>query len=248
MGKRKESRKNSKRFNKRMANSNVISMSNHDNTPQRHRKKKVQVLPRSLNQEEYLFAIEDNTITFGVGPAGTGKTLLATTMAIKELRNGNIDRIIITRPAITTGEELGHLPGTLYEKMLPFIRPILDIFEEYYSPAQIEKMIEDGVLEISPLAFMRGRTFKNAWVIADEMQNSTPSTLKMCLTRIGENSKMVVTGDLRQHDHGNNINGLKDFIQREAECKTNNIKIIHFENNDIERHQIITDVLSLYGE
>lgn len=249
MGKRRENRRSNRRMDQRAANGNVITLSDHTNVPLRTRKKKVEILPRNYNQEQYMFAIEDNTITFGVGPAGTGKTLLATTMAIKELRAGNIERIIITRPAVgTQGEEHGFLPGTLIEKMAPWTRPIFDVFEEYYTPQQIEKMIEDGVLEVAPLAYMRGRSFKDAWILLDEAQNCTPEQVKMALTRIGENAKMIVTGDLNQHDRVAEVNGLQDFIERYKKSGSDDISIIEFEKGDIERSPIVASVLGLYGE
>ena len=154
------------------------------------------------SQENYLELLKNprKFIVFAIGPAGTGKTMLAVQMAIKLFKEGAISKIIVTRPAVSVDEEHGFLPGTLNQKMEPWTRPIFDVFEEYYHPREIAEMLEDGVIEISPLAYMRGRTFKNAFVIADEMQNATPSQMKMLLTRLGENSRMVVTGDLNQAD------------------------------------------------
>jgi len=140
------------------------------------------------------------------------------------------------------------LPGTLMEKMAPWTRPIFDVFEEYYTPDQIEYMINDNKVEIAPLAYMRGRTFKNSFIIADEMQNATDSQMKMLLTRIGDNSKIVVTGDLAQHDRGYEQNGLKMFIERLLNKGSDRIKLVQFSSADIERHPVVEEVLNLYGE
>lgn len=238
----KNKSKKSRRYNSR-SSSNIIDF--RDFTPTRNRKKKVEIIPRNIKQEEYVFCIEDSIITFGVGPAGTGKTLIATLLGIQALKTGEVERIIITRPAVSVDEQHGFLPGTLIEKMAPWTRPIFDVFEEYYSPKQLAHMIEDGVIEVSPLAYMRGRTFKNAWIIADEMQNATPSQMKMVLTRIGDNSIMVVTGDLEQHDRGYEKNGLKDFISR-LNPKSKNVSIVQFTEKDIERSPVVTEVLGMY--
>ena len=155
---------------------------------------------RTPRQVNYLQEIQDHDITFGIGPAGTGKTLLAVQMGIKLFQEGKIDKIIVTRPAVSVDEDIGFLPGDLNEKMAPWTRPIFDVLGEYYQTKQIAAMLEEGIIEISPLAYMRGRTFKNAYIIADEMQNATQNQMKMLLTRLGENSKMVVTGDLAQAD------------------------------------------------
>ena len=155
---------------------------------------------------------------------------------------------MVTRPAVSVDEQHGFLPGTLMEKMAPWTRPIFDVFEEYYTPDQIEYMINDNKVEVAPLAYMRGRTFKNAFIIADEMQNATDSQMKMLLTRIGDNSKIVVTGDLNQHDRGYESNGLKCFIQRLQKAKSDKIKLVEFGNTDIERHPVVSEVLSIYGE
>jgi phosphate starvation-inducible PhoH-like protein len=154
-------------------------------------------------------------ILFATGPAGTGKTYLAVVHAIKELRAGNIKKIVITRPNVGAGDDLGHLPGTLIEKMAPWMQPVLDVFKEYYEVHEVERMIRDEVIEIAPLVFMRGRTLKEAFIIGDEMQNATPEQMKMFLTRIGEGSIMVITGDLHQHDRPpGHVSGLADFLDR----------------------------------
>ena len=239
----KHNKHNSKKHGK------IIKFSDYKDIPLITRKKKVSIIPRNVSQEKYMFSIEDNTITFGVGPAGTGKTLLATLMAIKALRAGEVERIVITRPAVgVAGEEHGFLPGTLIEKMAPWTRPIFDVFEMYYTPNQLEFMIEDGVIEIAPLAYMRGRTFKNAWIIFDEAQNATPEQMKMAITRIGDECKMVITGDLNQHDRVAEVNGLQDFAKRLEDSSVSQVSLVKFSKVDIERHPIISDVLALYGE
>lgn len=220
--------------------------------PPKRPRKRIDLIPRNLTQEQYVKALSksDQYIVFAMGPAGCGKTLLATQYAIKALIEGTFDKIVITRPAVSVDEQHGFLPGSLYQKMEPWILPILDVFKEHFMPYQIEKMIADGVIEISPLAYMRGRTFKNAIVIADEMQNSTISQTKMVLTRIGENSRIVMTGDLNQHDRGFNDNGLKDFVARfsAAPSRCENISVINFAQGDVERHPVIEQILSLYED
>ena len=151
--------------------------------------------------------------------------MMAVQMGIRNLEEGNVDRIVITRPAVSVDEQHGFLPGDLKEKMAPWTRPIFDFLEEHYSAKQVENMIKDKTIEISPLAYMRGRTFKGAWIIADEMQNATQEQTKMLLTRIGEGSKIVVTGDLAQHDRGFNNNGLKDFLNKYNKIYT--LSLIH---------------------
>lgn len=211
---------------------------------------RVELLPRNLAQETYIDALTDesNTIVFAMGPAGTGKTMLATQFAIKELQSGNIDRIIITRPAVSNGEELGALPGDMIAKMAPWTRPLIDVFREYYSIKTIARMLEEEILEICPLGFMRGRTFKNSIVIFDEAQNSLVGQMKMCLTRIGDGTRMFITGDLRQHDRGFEDNGLRDFINRVDRQRVRGISVCRFNPGDVERHPIIEQVLSVYGE
>jgi phosphate starvation-inducible PhoH-like protein len=213
------------------------------------RKQRVALLPRNKNQENYLFKLNDDAknIVFAIGPAGTGKTLLAVQHGIKMFQEGKVDKIVITRPAVSVDEDLGFLPGTLNEKMAPWTRPIFDVLSEYYKTQEIENMLEDGAIEISPLAYMRGRTFKNAYIIADECQLCTPNQMKMLLTRLGENSKMVVTGDLAQADRGAD-NGLRDFLTRLQDSSQSRISVIQFDHKDIERHQAVTEVLKIYGD
>ena len=214
------------------------------------RSHRVEIIPKNLRQEDYLAELEDYNkhIVFAIGPAGTGKTLLACLLAIREFKAGNIDKIVITRPAVSVDEQHGFLPGTLIEKMAPWTRPIFDVFEQFWNPKHIENMIEENAIEVAPLAYMRGRTFKNAIIIADEMQNATPSQMKMLLTRIGDGSRIFVTGDLAQHDRGFEENGLRDFIQRLAANKTGMISCVEFEQRDVERHAVVAEVLKIYGE
>ena len=214
------------------------------------KKQQVHIVPRNLSQETYLELLKNpkKYIVFAIGPAGTGKTMLAVQMAIKQLKEGVISKIIVTRPAVSVDEEHGFLPGTLNQKMEPWTRPIFDVFEEYYHPKEIAEMLEDGVIEISPLAYMRGRTFKNAFIIADEMQNATPSQMKMLLTRLGDNSRMVVTGDLNQADRPRE-NGLLEFCTLYGEGGDYRmIAMARFEAKDIERHPVVKEVLSIYKE
>lgn len=214
------------------------------------KKPQVQIIPRNLSQETYLELLRNpkKYIVFAIGPAGTGKTMLAVQMAIKFLREGVISKIVITRPAVSVDEEHGFLPGDLNAKMAPWTRPIMDVFEEHYHPKEVAGMLEDGVIEISPLAYMRGRTFKNAFIIADEMQNATPSQMKMLLTRLGEGSRMVVTGDLNQADRPRE-NGLLEFVNLyEGVAHHKLVDMAWFQAKDIERHPVVKEILSIYKE
>ena len=246
--KRKESC-NKYRNNKNQGDSYLRLVKN-DAPMERQRTKSVEITPRNFNQDDLLGYLEDHNINivFAVGPAGTGKTLISTLAGIKGLKSGDVDKFVVTRPAVSVDEQHGFLPGTLQEKMAPWTRPIFDIFEEYYTPDQIEYMLSDNKVEIAPLAYMRGRTFKNSFIIADEMQNATDSQMKMLLTRIGDGSKIVVTGDLAQHDRGFESNGLKMFIDRLMATGSNRIQLVQFDSNDIERHPAVAEVLALYGE
>jgi phosphate starvation-inducible PhoH-like protein len=214
------------------------------------RKQQVTIVPRSLAQEQYVELLKNpkKFIVFAIGPAGTGKTMLGVQMAIKQLKEGAISKIIVTRPAVSVDEDHGFLPGTLIQKMEPWTRPIFDVFEEYYHPKEIQAMLEDGVIEISPLAYMRGRTFKDSFVIADEMQNATPSQMKMLLTRLGEGSRMVVTGDLNQADRPVE-NGLLDFCSLYGQGGDYRmIALARFEARDVERHPVVKEILKIYKE
>ena len=210
----------------------------------------VNIVPRSLNQEKYIELLKNpkKYITFAIGPAGTGKTMLGVQMAIKLFKEGVIDKIVITRPAVSVDEEHGFLPGTLNQKMEPWTKPIMDVFQEYYHTKQIAEMLEEGVIEISPLAYMRGRTFKNAFIVADEMQNATPSQMKMLLTRLGEGSRMVVTGDLAQADRPKE-NGLLQFCELYGQGGDYRmIAMARFEARDVERHPVVKEILNIYKE
>ena len=216
--------------------------------------------PKTPNQEKYYSYLNDDKIKllFAVGPAGTGKTMLACNNAVKDLKSGKVDKIIVTRPVVPVEEDIGFLPGNINKKMDPWTRPLFDVFLDFYSQREIDLMMYNSVIEISPLAYMRGRTFKNAFIIADEMQNSSPNQMLMLTTRIGMGSKMVVTGDLKQSDKGLD-SGLSDFInkfkvyeRRESEKYNNTdinigIKIVELNNTDIERSPVIVKILDVYN-
>lgn len=214
------------------------------------KRKRVQIYPKNLSQETYLLKLNDpkKMIIFAIGPAGTGKTMLAVQWAIDQLKYGEADKIIITRPAVSVDEEHGFLPGDLNQKMEPWTKPIMDVFAENYNAKEISNMITEGVIETSPLAYMRGRTFKNAIVIADEMQNATPSQMKMLLTRLGQGSQMVVTGDLQQADRPSN-NGLLEFLNLYNDFKNHRyVDVCHFTVGDIERHEAVKEILAIYKD
>ena len=191
---------------------------------------------------------QQKDIVFGIGPAGTGKTLLAVQVAVKLFKEGKLDKIIVTRPAVSVDEDLGFLPGTLEQKMAPWTRPIFDVLREYFNAKEIEGMINEGIIEIAPLAYMRGRTFKNSFILADEMQNATASQMKMLLTRLGDNSKMAVTGDLAQADRMRD-NGLINFVDLlNSAGNATHLDIVRFGQRDIERHNAVKEVLQVYGD
>ena len=226
--------------------SNVIKLV--DKTHQR--RTRVQIYPKNLNQESYLLKLNDQQkmIVFAIGPAGTGKTMLAVQWAIDQLKYGEATKIVITRPAVSVDEQHGFLPGDLNQKMEPWTKPIMDVFSENYNAKEITNMIIEGVIETSPLAYMRGRTFKNAVIIADEMQNATPSQMKMLLTRLGQGSKMIVTGDLQQADRPSN-NGLLEFLKLYNNFVNHRyVDICHFDIGDIERHEAVKEILAIYGD
>ena len=216
--------------------------------PQKQRP--IEIVPRSRNQERLVLALQalDQHIVITAGPAGTGKTYLAMLAAVKAFRDGEVDRIVLTRPAVGVEDERhGFLPGDLNQKMDPWVRPLTDILREYYRQADIASMIAEQTIEIAPLAFMRGRTFKRAYIIADEMQNATPAQCKMLMTRIGEDSKIVITGDIEQADRNRGNNGLMDLCERLGEGGVKGIAVCHLDNRDIQRHSIIDSVLRLYA-
>jgi phosphate starvation-inducible PhoH-like protein len=211
--------------------------------------RRIDLVPRTRNQERLVLALQDPDahIVVTVGPAGTGKTYLAMVAAVQALRQGACERIIMTRPAVgVEGEQHGFLPGNLVAKMEPWTRPLLDVMREFYRPQDIVTMIEDQVVEIAPLAFMRGRTFKHSWIIADEMQNATPAQAKMLMTRIGTNSKIVITGDVEQADRREGDNGLLDLCERLRKGGVNGIALCELQNRDVQRHKIIDSILQLY--
>lgn len=219
---------------------------------QTKKKSQVNIVPRNLNQETYLSLLLDpsKSIIIASGPAGTGKTLLAMQAAIKALKAGSVQKIVLTRPAVGVEDEKhGFLPGTLQQKMEPWTKPLFDVLHEYYTPKDTQSMLENDVIEICPLAFMRGRTFKNAFIIADEMQNATPNQMKMLLTRIGENSKIVVTGDVQQTDRREGDNGLLDF-KKLLKAFENSLYVsgIEFYAKDIERHPAVEEILRIYKD
>lgn len=209
----------------------------------------VDLVPRNLAQETYIEYLEDahRRIIIAAGPAGTGKTFLGVLRAIKALKQKEIQRIVITRPAVhVEGEKFGYLPGGIEEKLTPWLMPIMDIMKEYYSVAEIRSMMENEVIEISPLAFMRGRTFKNCTIILDEAQNTTPAQMKMVLTRLGTGSRIIVTGDLEQSDHKGE-NGLLDFLDKLRNWENPKIAVARFGVQHVERDVIVGDVLEIYN-
>ena len=204
--------------------------------------------PRTFTQRKYLDLLYSSVpVVIGTGPSGTGKTLLACHAGSKALVAGKVQRLIITRPAVSVDEQHGFLPGNLNKKMEPWTRPMFDALYRNFSVKKVQDMIYDQEIEICPLAYMRGRTFENAWVIADEMQNATPSQMKMLLTRIGEGSKMVVAGDLQQHERGFEENGLLDLLCRLNPDSTN-MRCVQFTDEDVVRSQVVKEILGIYGK
>ena len=215
------------------------------------KQRSIDIVPRTRNQERLVLALQDASqhIVVTAGPAGTGKTYLAMLAAVKAFRSGEVDRIVLTRPAVgVEGEEHGFLPGDLNQKMDPWVRPLTDILREYYRQPDIAAMIAEQTIEIAPLGFMRGRTFKNCFIIADEMQNATPNQCKMLMTRIGEGSKIVITGDIEQADRVKGNNGLADLCERLKEGGVKGIAVCNLDDRDIQRHRIISSVLMLYAD
>jgi phosphate starvation-inducible PhoH-like protein len=208
--------------------------------------------PKSVNQQKYVDLLKNTqkSLIVALGPAGCGKTLFACSHAIEALKTGEIQKIVLTRPMVSVeDEEIGFLPGNIVSKMDPWTKPMFDIFSEYFSMNDLNGMIQSGTIEICPLAFMRGRTFHRSFVLADEMQNSSPTQLLMLATRLGFNSKMVIMGDLQQSDRQNQINGLSDFLDKynkRVEHEVNSMGIVELEKEDVMRSNIVREVLSLY--
>lgn len=205
------------------------------------------IRPKTANQKRYVDAIEDHTISFGIGPAGTGKTYLAMAMAVAALNAKKINRIILTRPAVEAGEHLGFLPGTLSEKIDPYLRPLFDALHDMIDIDSIPRLMQSGVIEVAPLAYMRGRTLNDAFVILDEAQNTTPEQMKMFLTRLGFGSKMVVTGDVTQIDLPNGQNsGLR--VIRDILKDIDDIAFLELTAEDVVRHRLIGDIVRAYDK
>lgn len=211
------------------------------------RTRKKRIVPRSPQQAVYLQAIDDNDLVFGLGPAGTGKTYLAVAKAVESLLSGEIDRIILSRPAVEAGEQLGFLPGDMKEKVDPYLRPLYDALGDMLPANQVAKKIETGEIEIAPLAFMRGRTLANAFVILDEAQNTTAVQMKMFLTRLGQNASMVVTGDLSQVDLPRGVqSGLQDAIN--VLSGVEGMSMVKFSEADVVRHRLVSRIVTAYDK
>lgn len=203
------------------------------------------IKPKTLGQKHYCNAIKDNTITIGVGPAGTGKTYLAVAMAVTAFRSKEINRIILTRPAVEAGERLGFLPGDLQSKVDPYLRPLYDALFDMLGAETYQKYLERGNIEVAPLAYMRGRTLDDSFIILDEAQNTTSEQMKMFLTRLGNGSKMVITGDITQIDLPNGVkSGLKEAVKVLKNIK--DIKHITFSEKDVVRHKLVQDIIKAY--
>jgi phosphate starvation-inducible PhoH-like protein len=203
------------------------------------------IRPKTANQKLYVDAIEENTITFGIGPAGTGKTYLAMAKAVAALQAKQVNRIILSRPAVEAGEKLGFLPGTLGEKIDPYLRPLFDALHDMIDTDSIPRLIQSGIIEVAPLAFMRGRTLNDAFIVLDEAQNTTPEQMKMFLTRLGFGSKMVITGDITQNDlPGHQKSGLS--IIRDILGGVDDIAFMDLTAEDVVRHRLIGDIVRAY--
>lgn len=207
----------------------------------------VKLKPIGENQANYCSFLADQHVAIlaGVGPAGCGKTAFACHAAVKALSLGEVDRVILTRPLVSVDEELGFLPGSIEQKMDPWIRPMMDIMNEFYTGNEIRRLMDDRIIEIAPLAYMRGRTFRRSFLIADEMQNSSPNQMLMMLTRVGEGSRLVITGDLLQSDRAE-ANGLADFCSRVQTWEDTSIRYVNFGIQDVQRSPVVASILKLY--
>jgi phosphate starvation-inducible PhoH-like protein len=207
----------------------------------------LRVAPKTLNQKRYLDAIRNNTITVGIGPAGTGKSFLAVAMAVSALSRREVNRIVLTRPAVEAGERLGFLPGDVMAKVDPYLRPLFDALYAMLEPERVNQHLERGVIEVAPLAFMRGRTLNDAFIILDEAQNTTPEQMKMFLTRLGFNSKMVVTGDITQidleRDQRSGLVAVGDILE-----DVEDIEFIRLGSEDVVRHKLVQRIVAAYSE
>jgi phosphate starvation-inducible PhoH-like protein len=210
------------------------------------------IKPRNYKQQLYLDLLhkQNPTVVIASGSSGSGKTIGAVSVGLEKLKAGDVDRLILTRPTVAVGSDnIGFLPGSLERKLEPWMKPIFDVMQLHYPKSKIEKMMKDGVFEIAPLAFMRGRTFSKSWVICDEAQNTTISQMLMMLTRIGKGSKLVITGDPLQHDRDFSVNGLEDLVTRleyAGEELDPYVEVVYFEEGDVERHPMIPHILGLY--
>jgi len=209
-----------------------------------HRGKAIR--PKTAGQKRYVEAIRGNTVTFGIGPAGTGKTYLAMAMAVDALRKKEVGRIILTRPAVEAGEKLGFLPGNLYEKVDPYLRPLYDALFDMMDIEQSTSLTERGVIEVAPLAFMRGRTLNDSFVILDEAQNTTPEQMKMFLTRLGFGSKIVITGDVTQTDLIGGLSGLRQV--RNILIDIGDVEFVELQPRDVVRHRLVQRIVTAYHE